>query len=130
MAKPAVDTMPNNVLRLINVRFITEYRRPAYPTCITVASTGLLIYFSLLNTAAFAQTEHPVTGRKIAPVMGMGGADWLERPESEGEESPEKMLDALEIKPGQTVADVGAGVGYLTLRIARRTGPTGKVYGV
>jgi len=60
----------------------------------------------------------------------MGGADWLERPERELEESPDQMLDALEFKPGQTVADVGAGVGYLTLRIARRIGPTGKIYGV
>ena len=62
--------------------------------------------------------------------MGMGGADWLERPEREWEESPDRMLDALELKPGETVADVGAGVGYLTLRIATRVGPGGKVYGV
>ena len=90
----------------------------------------LQIFFILLNSTAYAQTEHPITGRKIAPVMGMGGADWLERPERELEESPDQMLDALEFKPGQTVADVGAGVGYLTLRIARRIGPTGKIYGV
>ena len=91
---------------------------------------SLTFYYILINTVAFGQTEHPVTGRKIAPVMGMGGADWLERPEREWEESPEQMLDALELKQGQTVADVGAGVGYLTLRIAKRVGPTGKVYGV
>ena len=90
----------------------------------------MTFYYILINTVAFGQTEHPVTGRKIAPVMGMGGADWLERPEREWEESPEQMLDALELKQGQTVADVGAGVGYLTLRIAKRVGPTGKVYGV
>jgi ubiquinone/menaquinone biosynthesis C-methylase UbiE len=62
--------------------------------------------------------------------MGMGGADWLERPEREWEENPDQALDLLNLKKGQTVADVGAGVGYLTLRIARRVGPTGKVYGV
>jgi ubiquinone/menaquinone biosynthesis C-methylase UbiE len=95
-------------------------------------SFGLFIQiaFILLNSIAYAQTEHPITGRKIAPVMGMGGADWLERPEREWEESPDQMLDALDLKPGMTVADVGAGVGYLTLRIARRVGPQGKVYGV
>ena len=95
-------------------------------------SFGLFIQivFILLNSIAYAQTEHPITGRKIAPVMGMGGADWLERPEREWEESPDQMLDALDLKPGLTVADVGAGVGYLTLRIARRIGPQGKVYGV
>lgn len=62
--------------------------------------------------------------------MGMGGADWLERPEREWEENPDAALDLLSLKKGETVADVGAGVGYLTLRIARRVGPAGKVYGV
>ena len=94
------------------------------------AALALLLYLILPNAAAWGQTEHPVTGRKIAPVMGMGGADWLERPEREWEESPDRMLDTLELKPGETVADVGAGVGYLTLRIATRVGPGGKVYGV
>lgn len=77
---------------------------------------------------AFAQAEHPITGRKIAPTMGMGGADWLERSERETEEHPEAALEALEIKPGMVVADVGAGVGYITLRVAKRVGSNGKVY--
>jgi SAM-dependent methyltransferase len=71
---------------------------------------------------------HPVTGRKIAGVMGMSGADWLVRPEREGEEQPEKALDALNLKLGMVVADIGAGVGYMSLRMARRVGPSGKVY--
>jgi ubiquinone/menaquinone biosynthesis C-methylase UbiE len=91
---------------------------------------ALPIFLILHNPIAFAQSEHPITGRKIAPVMGMGGADWLERPERAWEENPDQALDLLNLRKGQTVADVGAGVGYLTLRIARRVGPTGKVYGV
>jgi protein-L-isoaspartate O-methyltransferase len=67
-------------------------------------------------------------GRALAPVMSYLGADWLIRPERESEEEPERMLDALDLKPGMTVADVGAGVGYTSVRIARRVGPTGKVY--
>ena len=58
----------------------------------------------------------------------MGGAEWLERSEREMEELPETALDAIGIRPGMTVADVGAGVGYFTVRLARRVGPTGKVY--
>jgi ubiquinone/menaquinone biosynthesis C-methylase UbiE len=61
-------------------------------------------------------------------VMGMSGADWLVRPEREAEEQPEKALDALNLKPGMVVADIGAGVGYMSLRMARRVGPSGKVY--
>ncbi len=76
----------------------------------------------------FAQGEHPVTGRQIAGVMGVQGADWLNRPEREKEENPEGALDALALKPGMVVADVGAGTGYMSLRMAKRVGPGGKVY--
>lgn len=85
--------------------------------------------FFLLSAAGVgAQTTHPVTGRKIAPVMGIGGADWLMRPEREQEEEPEKALDLMGIQQGMTVADIGAGAGYFTLRLAQRVGPQGKVY--
>ncbi len=75
-----------------------------------------------------AQRRHPVSGRIFAPVMGVGGAGWLERPEREDEEAPSKALDALELKPGMVVADIGAGSGYYTSRMAKRVGPAGKVY--
>jgi precorrin-6B methylase 2 len=67
-------------------------------------------------------------GREIAHYMTHHGASWLERPEREEEERPRLLLDALALKPGQAVADVGAGSGYLTWRMAERVGPTGKVY--
>jgi ubiquinone/menaquinone biosynthesis C-methylase UbiE len=75
-----------------------------------------------------AQRRHPVSGRIFAPVMGVGGAQWLERPERENEEAPSKALDALDLKPGMVVADIGAGSGYYSSRIAKRVGPTGRVY--
>ena len=75
-----------------------------------------------------AQRRHPVSGRLFAPVMGVGGAGWLERPEREDEEAPSKALDALELKPGMVVADIGAGSGYYASRMARRVGPSGRVY--
>lgn len=67
-------------------------------------------------------------GRRIADVMSYLGADWLIRETREQEEQPEAMLDALKIRKGATVADIGAGVGYTSLRLARRVGPTGTVY--
>jgi ubiquinone/menaquinone biosynthesis C-methylase UbiE len=72
---------------------------------------------------------HPITHRKIAQVMGPGGADWLVRPERQSEEHPDEALDALKIPKGATVADIGAGVGYFTWRLAERVGPAGVVYG-
>jgi ubiquinone/menaquinone biosynthesis C-methylase UbiE len=69
-------------------------------------------------------------GREIARVMGHEAADWLDRPEREKEEQPKKLLSALKIKPGDVIADIGAGSGYYTFRMAERVGPTGKVLAV
>src|SRR5215471_15353216 len=55
-------------------------------------------------------------GREIAQVMGHQAADWLERPEREKEEQPDKLIPALKIFPGEVVVDLGAGTGYLTQR--------------
>jgi ubiquinone/menaquinone biosynthesis C-methylase UbiE len=89
---------------------------------------AILAGFAGSIPASAFQAEHPLTGRQIAPVMGAGGADWLERGEREKEENPEGALDAIGIKPGMVVADVGAGTGYMSLKMARRVGPSGKVY--
>jgi ubiquinone/menaquinone biosynthesis C-methylase UbiE len=69
-------------------------------------------------------------GREIAQVMGPGGIPWLERSERETEEQPQLVTDALEIKPGQTIADLGAGSGYYSFRIAPLVGSTGKVLAI
>jgi ubiquinone/menaquinone biosynthesis C-methylase UbiE len=66
-------------------------------------------------------------GRQIADVMSWQGVDWLFRETRIDEEQPEAMLDALKIPEGATVADVGAGAGYHTIRLARRVGPKGTV---
>ena len=69
-------------------------------------------------------------GREIAHVMGHQGADWLERPEREEEEKPSVMVEALKLKPGDAVADIGAGTGYLSWRLAQKVGEKGVVYAV
>jgi len=61
--------------------------------------------------------------------MGVGGADWLIRPERIQEEQPDRMLAALDIQKGAVVADIGAGVGYHVWRLAEIVGPTGRVIG-
>jgi SAM-dependent methyltransferase len=88
---------------------------------------ALLLAVALLPLTATAQTYHPVTGRRIAPVMGMSGADWLNRPEREREEDTALAIRELHLQPGMVVADIGAGTGYYSIRIARRILPGGKV---
>ena len=78
--------------------------------------------------SASAQSTHPVTGRKIAPVMGISGAEWLDRHERDTEEQPDKAIAELNLKPGMFIGDVGAGTGFYSLRIARVVAPAGVVY--
>ena len=82
---------------------------------------------TLLSTAFIAQPAQTQKKRTPAPVMGTAGADWLVRSERIQEEEPEKMLAALEIKPGFVVADIGAGIGYHVWRMSPMVGPTGRV---
>lgn len=69
-------------------------------------------------------------GRQIAQVMGHQGASWLERPEREREEHSAAIVQELEIKPGNVVADIGAGTGYFTRQLSPKVGPAGRVYAV
>jgi protein-L-isoaspartate O-methyltransferase len=66
-------------------------------------------------------------GREIARVMGFQGASWLERPERVKEEEPAKLIAALAVRPGMTVADVGAGSGYHAFLMSPLVGETGTV---
>lgn len=68
-------------------------------------------------------------GREIAKVMGHEGAAWLERPSRMTSEAPQKAITALDIKPADIVADIGAGTGYFTFRISPLV-PEGKVLSV
>jgi ubiquinone/menaquinone biosynthesis C-methylase UbiE len=69
-------------------------------------------------------------GREIAHVMGHQAADWLERPERDEEEHTEKLVEQLKLKPGDVVADIGAGTGYFSRRFAPIVGDTGAVLAV
>ncbi|MDB5218510.1 MAG: Methyltransferase type 11, partial [Myxococcaceae bacterium] len=66
-------------------------------------------------------------GRTLATPMSYQGADWLDRSDRETTEQPEHVLDVLGVKEGMNVADVGAGSGYFTVRIAKRIAPRGHV---
>ena len=69
-------------------------------------------------------------GREISQVMGHHGAGWLERPERDREEQPAKLIESLDLEPGLVVADIGAGTGYFTWRLAEAVGNEGLVYAV
>ena len=69
-------------------------------------------------------------GRRIAQTMSFHGASWLLRETRDGEENPRKLLKALDVKPGQTVCDLGCGNGFYTLRLAKLVSKHGRVLAV
>lgn len=69
-------------------------------------------------------------GREIAQMMGFDGAAWLERTERQKEERADLLIAELALTPGMNVADIGAGTGYYSRRMALQVGPQGKVYAI
>lgn len=100
-----------------------QTRLAAVCTGLTLAATILVSAQQTVSTGV-----HPISGRRYAQTMSYLGADWLDRAERVQEEEPDIALSALGLTPGSAVADVGAGSGYMTVRMAKLVGPTGKVY--
>ena len=99
----------------------------------------LLALLVAIGTAcAQSPAEHRAAGpgspgaaaprREPANVMPWEKADWLEREGRAESEKPELVIQAMDLKPGMTVAEIGAGTGFFSRRIAKVVGPTGKVY--
>lgn len=68
-------------------------------------------------------------GREISQVMGHLGASWLERPMREQEERTDLLVKGMELRPEDKIADIGAGSGYFSFRMAKLL-KNGKVYAV
>lgn len=125
------------------------HRRPSFTLCCWMCAVlGALVCWLLLgmNSVSQAEEESPryemradhdpngigkfYMGREIAHVMGFPAANWLERTEREEEERTTLMVKSLKLKPGMTVADIGAGSGRISLMMAEQVGDEGKVIAV
>lgn len=82
------------------------------------------------RTAEIPPPRTHYMGREIAQTMHYTGAPWLVRESRQREEDCRMLLEALQLKPGQTICDLGCGNGFYTLELARRVGPEGTVYAV
>jgi len=102
--------------------------------CSTTTKSTPILTTTQDSTYTF-KTPHPdgtgkvYMGREIAHVMSAAGADWLERSTRQQEEDADAAIAALPLSANSVVADIGAGTGYYTFRIAKRV-PKGKVYAV
>lgn len=128
-----VNGSPRSFLKT-NVKQSRREQRSLMPSY-----AGKLSPADIDNLVAYLRTLKGATPR--APSSGVGSGalrtreiarvteniEWLTRPERDADERPDTLLDALQIPRGATVADVGAGAGYFTWRLAQRVGPQGKV---
>ncbi|GAB1541598.1 class I SAM-dependent methyltransferase [Scytonema sp. NUACC21] len=122
--------------------------KPKYSFLQLIAITIVIVCYLVLglNSTAIADSPSSVVyeqrrlhspdgigkfymGREIAKVMGHTGAGWLERPTREKEEQPSKVVEALNLNKNDVVADIGAGTGYMSFRMASLL-PSGKVMAV
>jgi len=96
------------------------------------ARTGgvvLLPLFVLLPTVSASQPG-PSANERHTELVDPRDAGWFYRPERVDSEKPEELLNLLGIDEGDVVADIGAGGGFFSLRVAARVGPTGRVLAV
>lgn len=111
----------------------------------TLLLAGLTLWITACATSAQSQSEQRYIyapersidggtgmfymGRETSGVMGHLAADWLERPTRTHEEMPDEVVENMSLKPTDVVADIGAGSGYFSFRIAAKV-PQGKVLAV
>jgi SAM-dependent methyltransferase len=103
------------------------------PNAPLLLCAGLLLVGSLFvgPTSVSAQVQPVELPQRVAaPFMSYQGAVWLERPERVAEEMPDAMVAIMGLEDGDVVADIGAGSGFFTRRMARLVAPTGTVYAV
>jgi len=112
-------------------------RAAAIVIALSAAAVGLIVPPALAQVERYVASPASADGigkhymgREIAAVMGWQGAAWLEREERDREERTDLLLRALDLKPGMVVADIGAGTGYLSRRMAPAVAPGGKILAV
>ena len=100
-------------------------KKAVWPIAGALVAAGIAVSAGILGQA---QAIDEIPERRPARFLSFRFADSLERPQREEQEHPDDLLRAMGLKPGDVVADVGCGTGFLARRIAKIVGPTGRVY--
>jgi len=97
-------------------------RRAAFACAARLAAVLIL---SSVALSAQPSPQAPAHQRRLFPPQDLG---LLSAPDRDDWNKPDLIMDALGVADGATVADLGAGGGWFTIRLARRVGPNGLVY--
>src|SRR5215211_566849 len=86
-----------------------------------------VVFVCILLAVCTAYAQKPQRSPRLFAPQDLG---LLEPPDREAWQKPDQVMDALHVAEGTTAADIGAGGGWFTVRLARRVGPHGRVYAV
>lgn len=130
-AESAGQAWAESLLRVARVQALLGKGAEACDSLERAHAAGYLDVHSLRKDEAFVALRNDPRFQKVTKAIWLKGYLWLlERKERDAYQKPDEVMRALALKPGERVADVGAGSGYFTLRLARAVGPTGSVLAV
>src|SRR5215472_8041177 len=121
----ALDCKRIGIIAILAGFIVTPGPLSAQPTLLFGQQAGSSSTTPLYETRAAHDpngTRKFYMGREIAQVMGPGGIPWLDRPERESEEKPAEVIKAMSLHGNEVVADLGAGSGYFSFRLAPKVG--------
>lgn len=114
--------------RLARTRALIGQRKEAPDALERADQAGIVDVFVLRRDEAFAPVEDDERFEALLKAIGVERyIAMLERKERDSFQKPDEVMRALALRPGERVADIGAGPGYFTLRVARAVGPSGEV---
>jgi cyclopropane fatty-acyl-phospholipid synthase-like methyltransferase len=120
-----------SLYRLARLHALADRKDAACEALERIPQAGLFDVGRLRRDEAFADMRGDARFQKASRAIWFKGYLWLlERPERDAYQKPEQVMATLAFRPGERVADVGAGSGYFTRRIARVVGPGGTVWAI
>lgn len=130
-AEEAGQAHAEALYRVARVRALLGQRTEACDALEKAHAAGLFEVSAVRKDEAFASLADDPRFQALTKAIWLKGYLWLlERKERDAYQKPDEVMRALALKPGERVADVGAGSGYFTLRLARAVGPAGSVLAV
>ncbi|HEX6324020.1 MAG TPA: class I SAM-dependent methyltransferase [Vicinamibacterales bacterium] len=94
---------------------------------ILFAAALLALSFPLIAAAQTAQTTHEMHRLHTDAAAYIAA---LEDPKRDAYQKPHEVMEALAVREGEIIADIGAGSGYFSVRLAHHVGRAGRVYAV
>jgi ubiquinone/menaquinone biosynthesis C-methylase UbiE len=117
--------------RVARLHALLGHREEACESLERLSQAGLFDVGRVRRDEAFSSLREDERFKKAVRAIWLRGYLWLlERPERDAYQKPDQVMAALAFRPGERVADVGAGSGYFARRISKAVGPTGEVWAI